>query len=527
MIYGKLCIVLHAHLPWVRHPEHVEFLEEDWLFEAISETYVPLLAAFDRMREDGVRFRITMTMTPPLVEMLRDPMLIARYRARLKKLRELAAREVERRTTDPRLERSAAMHLELYEQASRVLDERCHGDLIRGFRDHMEEGSLEIVTCPATHGYLPLMSGDDVRRAQLRAAVKNYTKHFGRRPRGIWLSECAYAPGIDALLEEQGLEFFFVDSHSVLLGDPRPCYGTYAPVRTPAGPAAFARDIETGRQVWSADSGYPGDPDYREFYRDIGFDAPIEDLRGFLHADEARRSLGFKYHRVTGKVPLFQKELYDPEVAKGRARQHAEHFVHNRHHQCKHLLGLLGRVPVVTSMYDAELFGHWWFEGPWFLEQVFRRAHEGLDGIVTRHAAEILDEDRDLQTLHVNPSSWGAEGSSQVWLNGQNAWIYRHVHHAEREMVELAKAHPEARGILRRSLNQAARELLLAQSSDWAFILTTGSVVPYAIRRIREHLHRFRNLRDQIRSGRFLEARLSDWEGRDNVFPEMDYRIYV
>lgn len=527
MTVGKLCLVLHAHLPWVRHPEHLEFLEEDWLFEAITETYVPLLAMFDRLRAEHVPFRITMTMTPPLLEMLRDPLLIERYRQRIKKLRRLAEQELDRRHEDARIERSARLNLDMLLQAAHVLDERCKGDLVRGFREHMEDGSLEIITCGATHGILPLMTSDAIRRGQLRAARRNYEKHFGRRPRGIWLAECAYAPGVDALLEEQQLEFFFLDTHGILLGDPRPRYGVFQPIRTPAGPAAFARDVETGRQVWSAESGYPGDPDYREFYRDLGFDAPYEQIQPFLHPDGARRALGFKYHRVTGSVALYQKDLYDPDVARARAKEHARNFVFNRQHQARYLQGIMGRVPVITSMYDAELFGHWWFEGPWFLEEVFRQCAQGWDSVETVHAAQVLDTNEDLQCIQPNATTWGAEGFTKVWLNGENAWIYRHVHKAEEDMLELARSHPQAFGLKRRVLNQMARELLLAQSSDWAFIMTTGSVVPYAVRRIRDHLHRFRALRDQLRSGRLQERKVALWEGRDNIFPELDYRIYL
>ena len=519
--------MLHAHLPWVRHPEHLEFLEEDWLFEALTETYIPLIAMFDRLRDEGIRFRLTMTMTPPLVEMLRDPLLLSRYRARLSKLRELAEKEVERRTEDPRVARSAALNRDYIVQAQQILDDRYHGDLVRAFREHMEAGNLEIITCSATHGILPLMISDDVRRGQLRTATRNYEKHFGRRPRGTWLAECAYAPGIDQLLEDEGIEFFFLDTHGVLLSDPRPRFGVFRPVRTPAGPAAFARDIETGRQVWSAESGYPGDPNYREFYRDLGFDAPLDEIVDYLHPDRARRALGFKYHRVTGNVALFEKDLYDPEVAMSKAKEHAHNFLFNRHHQCAHLQHLMQRTPVITSMYDAELFGHWWFEGPWFLEEIFRRAHEGVDQIQTVTATEVLDTNEDLQCVQPGATTWGAEGYAKVWLNGDNAWVYRHLHRAEAEMVKLANEHKEAVGLKRRALNQLARELLLAQSSDWNFIMTTGSVVPYAVRRVRDHLHRFRSLRDQLRSGRIKERKVALWEGRDNIFPELDYRVYT
>jgi 1,4-alpha-glucan branching enzyme len=301
----------------------------------------------------------------------------------------------------------------------------------------------------------------------------------------------------------------------------------FAPVRTAAGPALFGRDLETGRQVWSAKEGYPGDPEYREFYRDLGFDAPFEDVQPFLHPDGARRALGFKYYRITGDVPLHAKEPYEPDRARDRATTHAGNFLFNRGHQGSHLRALLGRTPVVTAMYDAELFGHWWFEGPWFIEELFRQARRiaGLRFVHAREALEIQDSD-SLQTVEPAPSSWGAEGYFSVWVNGQNAWIYRHVHRAEEEMVELAERFPAAEGITRRALDQAAREVLLAQSSDWPFIMSAGTVVSYAARRVREHLDRFWKIREWLERGQVEEERLSEWEQRMNIFPEMDWRVF-
>ncbi|MBL8196237.1 MAG: DUF1957 domain-containing protein, partial [Blastocatellia bacterium] len=371
---GYLALILHAHLPFVRHPEYPEFLEEDWLYEAITETYIPLLFLFENLVKEGVKFRVTMTLTPSLCEMLADPLLQSRYSERIAKLVKLTTSELERTKDTPYFE-AAKLHHEHFVAAQKLFNEKYHGNLIAGFRNLQDEGVLEIITCAATHGFLPLMSNDAVRRAQIHIGCRNYAKHFGRWPRGIWLPECAYQPGVDKLLAEAGLKFFIVDSHSIMFGDPRPRRGIFAPVLTPSGVAAFARDVETSEQVWSADIGYPGHPNYREFYRDLGWDAQEEYIKPFLHSDGKRRNLGIKYFRVTGKVELHEKQPYVPDWARETTINHANHFILSRLAQVRQLKQMIGRNPIVVSPYDAELFGHWWFEGPQFLSFLIKKIH--------------------------------------------------------------------------------------------------------------------------------------------------------
>ena len=520
MSLGYVNLVLHAHLPFVRHPEYDDFLEEDWLFEAISETYVPLLQAFFRLRAEGIPFRITMSITPPLAAMLDDHLLRTRYHRHLGRLLELADREVHGNRSDTPVGRLARHYQERLRGIDRFVDS-WGGDLLAAFRELQNEGRLEILACNATHGFLPLMSGPAARRAQVKAGAAAYARTFGRRPRGIWLAECGFDHGVDGILAGEGIEYFFLDAHGLEMGRPFPWRGIHAPVRTPAGPAAFARDHETGRQVWSADSGYPGDPVYREFYRDLGWDAAYEYIRPYLHDDGVRRGVGVKYHRVTGKVPLHEKELYDPDVAAGRAREHAQNFVFNRKHQVRDLAGQMDRPPLVTAMYDAELFGHWWYEGPIFIEEVLRAlAREPeLEAIA---APEYLARHGDLQRQRPNPSTWGASGTAQVWLNGQVAWMYRYQHWAEREMTGLAQRFSRAGGLQRRALQQAGRELLLMQSSDWAFIVTTGTTAPYAVRRFKRHFQNFQALHAALTSGTLDEAEISAREGATPIFADLD-----
>lgn len=529
MSHGTLSLVLHAHLPFVRHPEYDEFLEEDWLFEAMTETYIPLLAAYERLVNDGCRFQITMSVTPPLAEMLSDPLLQSRYRRQLDKHEELAEKEVHRtrRGKARAYNEAAQMYRHKLAEARRVFD-KWGGNLVNGFKAFQDQGVLEVITCGATHGFLPLMASREAVHAQIQVAKANYEKHFGRPPRGIWLPECGYGPGVSEALAEAGIRYFFVDAHGLLYGSPRPKYGVFAPVYCPkTAVAAFGRDVESSRQVWSRDEGYPGDPNYREFYRDLGYDADLKYIRPYLHSDGVRRNIGFKYHRITGNVELCDKQPYSPQAARERTAEHASNFLFNRQQQIEHLHGYLDRKPIVVAPYDAELFGHWWYEGPMFIEHLCRKAHFDQNEIVMASPWTYLQEQKVNQIVEPSPSSWGDKGYNEVWLNGSNDWVYRHLHRCEARMVSLAKRYTKPTPLELRTLNQLARELLLAQSSDWAFIMTTATAVSYAERRTRDHIHRFNTLADQMAHGGVDVLFLDEAESRDSIFQEIDYRVYA
>jgi 1,4-alpha-glucan branching enzyme len=275
MARGCLSIVLHAHLPFVRHPESTDVLEERWLYEAITGTYLPLLQVFEGLVADGVPYRCTVSLSAPLVSMMADDLLKTRYAAHLDRLVELAEKELERTRPEPHYHRLAQMYPDRFQSLRHTW--RSHdGDLVRAFRRLRDAGRLEVITSTATHAFFPLMDRNWAAiRAQVHVAADLYEKHFGARPPGMWLGECGYVPGVDELLREAAIRYFFVDTHAVLFGDRPPVYGPYAPVYCRSGVAAFARDVESSVQVWSAKEGYPGDPHYRDFYRDIGYDLPM------------------------------------------------------------------------------------------------------------------------------------------------------------------------------------------------------------------------------------------------------------
>ena len=524
---GFLALVLHAHLPFVRHPEYEEFLEEDWLFEAITETYIPLINVFDRLIEEGIDFRITMSLTPPLISMLADELLQTRYIRYIEKRMQLTEKEIERTKHQKEFNSLARRYNANFTNARYVFAEKYQRNIVQAFKKFQDAGKVEVITCSATHGFLPLMNNNlNAIRAQIHVAVKHYQKHFGKRPNGIWLPECGYEQGIDWILKDAGIRFFITETHGILFATPRPKYGIYAPIYCPSGVAAFGRDVESSRQVWSAKEGYPGDFFYREFYRDVGYDLDYDYIRPYLHGDGKRSNIGIKYYRITGKTD--QKEPYSHEMALDKAAEHAGNFMFNREKQIEYLASVMDRNPIIIAPYDAELFGHWWFEGPDWINYLFRKIAYDQKTISPITPMEYLELYPVNQVCKPSLSSWGYKGYCEYWLNESNDWIYRHLHKAAERMVELARtySYTNVNPLQNRALNQASRELLLAQSSDWAFIMRTGTMVEYAIKRTKEHLSRFTRLCNDICSNTIDANWLTDIESKDNIFPEIDYRVY-
>jgi 1,4-alpha-glucan branching enzyme len=528
MPLGYLCLVLHAHLPFVRHPEYDDFLEEDWFYEAITETYIPILDVFDKLERDGADWRMTMSVTPTLAAMLSDPLLQYRYVRHIDNLIALACKEVERTRLQPEFNHLARMYEERFERARDMFVKQYGNNLLNGFRRFFEAGKLELITCGATHGFFPLMSvSPNAVRAQVEIGAREFQRHFGKRPQGIWLPECGYAPAVDEILRDAGIRYFFTDTHGVLFAEPRPKYGIYAPIVCPkSGVAVLGRDTESSKQVWSAVEGYPGDYLYREFYRDVGFDLDYEYLKPHLHQSGIRSHLGIKYYKITGRTD--HKQPYDPRAALAKAADHAGNFMFNREKQVEWLSGAMdGRPALIVAPYDAELFGHWWFEGPDWINYLLRKIHFDQQTIKTITIPEYLERHSTIQVSQPSFSSWGYKGYCEVWLEGSNDWIYRHLHEVADRMVELAQRYGQPTPLQRRALNQAAREAMLAQSSDWAFIMKTGTMVEYAQQRTHTHILNFNHLYEQLKQDSVDEGWLAEVERRHNVFPDIDYRVYA
>ena len=523
---GLLALILHAHLPFVRHPEQQDFLEERWLFEAMTESYLPLLQRFQRLANDRVAFRLTMSFSPTLLAMLSDTLLQDRYLRHLDRLIELTDKEIQRTRWQPPFQRLALFYHHRLTTARRQFSDVYRRDVIRPFRELSDGGYIELMGSCATHGYLPLLDTNQAAvRAQIRLGLQLFERTFGKRPAGFWLPECGYQPGHERLLDAEGIRYFVTDAHGLLLGAPRPKYGVFAPGICPNGVAAFGRDLDTSRSVWSATEGYPGHPDYREFYRDIGHDLEYEYLRPYLNGDGARVDTGIKYYRVTGRTEV--KHPYDPDRALEQAAHDASRFVARRRQQVRRLRQFMDRAPLIVSPYDTELFGHWWFEGPDWLEFVLRKPQGARRALRFVTPSEYLAEHPQHQPLAPALSSWGEGGYHDVWLNGTNDWIYRHLHTMAERMVDVATRFPAAEPLRRRALNQMARELLLTQASDWAFILKAQTHTGYAYRRLNDHIARFTRLYESVTDGAIDDAWLTDLEATDRLFPFLDYHVYA
>jgi 1,4-alpha-glucan branching enzyme len=514
-----VAIVLHAHLPFVRHPEHPESLEERWLFEAITETYLPLLDVIDGLARDGVRAAVTVSLSPTLLAMFGDPFLRTRYRRHLDDLLQLGDREVRRTRDDPALHGCARLYADRLAHARSRYVDHWRGDITAAFRGFAEAGRIEVATTSATHAVLPLLAPKPACvRAQIGVGVAEARRWLGTVPTGFWLPECAFEPGLDEELARVGIRWCILDTHGLTHATPQPVYGVYAPIACPSGVVAYGRDPDSATQVWSAESGYPADPWYRDFHRDIGFDLPLDAL-GPFGASGLRVPTGLKYYRITGDTA--EKEPYEPARARDRVAEHAAHFVASRLAQVTALRAVMDRPPVLVCPYDAELFGHWWFEGPDWLDATLRRiaATPGLDAV---GLSADLERDPVAQRAIPAASTWGWRGHHGVWLQPENDWIYPRLHQAARALLSLRDAGPPPGSWQRRALVQALRELLLAQSSDWAFMMARGTTVAYARARTLAHLDACTRLCDAVAQGALDESFLAACEAQAPIFPDLD-----
>ena len=525
---GSMLFVLHAHLPYVNHPEDAAFLEENWFFEAVVETYVPIISVLERLAAEGIRPGLAVSISPTLGAMLENEALEKKLGLYVEARLELLEKELERARDIPPLLKTVKLYQKLYEEAAALLH-KYSGDLITPLKSLQHAGQIEIITTSATHAVLPLLTRPEAVRAQLAAAAEDYQDRFNRKPSGFWLPECAYEPRLNSFLKLSGFNYTFTESHS-LDGAAQTANGVHAPYRTSNGLRPFARDSASSSEVWSSKTGYPGDPAYREFYRDLGYDGDYEYMRPYLGVDGIRRPLGLKYHRITGhEADLSAKQYYDPDEALLRVEAHATDFLARRMKQTEDFYASRSARPLIVSCYDAELFGHWWFEGPAFLEAVIRKIRVERLPLQLVTPSEYLNSCQEPQEISPGISSWGEKGYFDPWVNETNDFIYPAVYAATDKMIETANRfrNQDLSSVNARALNQAARETLLSQSSDWAFLLYIDSHADYAKRRLEGHAAGAIKLLGEVIAGRVDEKDLAALEKHNSLFPRLDFRVFA
>jgi 1,4-alpha-glucan branching enzyme len=521
---GYIGLTLHAHLPFVRNPEFNRFLEEDWLYEAISETYLPMLRVFNRLRADGIPYKLTFSISPTLSSMLSDHLLQSRYAEYADRMLNLGQKEMKRTADQPEFYRLAKMYCDMHQQNLEDFNELYKQNILTGFRSLEETGHLVLITSAATHAFLPLYQDyPQAVKAQVELAIESHISHFRKKPKGFWLPECGYYPGLEKILSSYDIKYFFTATHALTLANKKVERGIFAPVDCGHDISAFARDYGLSQAVWSEDDGYPVDRVYRDFYRDIGYDLDVEYLKPYLHDKRIRSFTGFKYWAVTSKSDF--KRVYNPDIAQKRVSEHAGNFIYMIERKTKNLSRILDRPPLFTLPFDAELFGHWWFEGVSWLEEVIRLLAEN------KHIELLTSEDylsRFPENQHALPaySSWGTKGYSSVWVDGSNDWIYRHIHRSIDRMTELVERFPDQVSLKGRFLKHAAREILLAMASDWPFVISNGTSVGYAQHRLKEHIHNFNLVYENMCRNSVNTEWLTRTEKKTNIFPDIDYRIF-
>jgi len=524
---GQMIIHLHAHLPFIW--DRINYgttgywrpggYVEEWYHEAMRETYIPLVRIFDQLLSEGVDFKLSMDISPTLCNMMRNPVLQEEFLNYIDSLIALAKTEVQRTTRqEPWYLMPAKMHLrEFLRSKSTFL--KYDRDLTRAFKKLQDLGKLEILTCGATHGFLPLMGSEFIEaiRGQIKTAVLDYEDTFGRKPYGIWLPECAYTPGIEKVLEEFGIRYFFSETHTIMRADTHVEFGVHAPVYIRGSQVAvFPRDPETGKQVWSGEEGYPGDPDYLEFH-----------LRGGP----------LKYNRITDRRGTF-KQAYVPEWADSKAAAHAQHFMENRNFRFDYIKNWFWKKPLVVATYDAELFGHHWYEGPRFLYYMFKKMYYNQNQTELTTPSHYLAQHQYNQEIYPTPSSWGDKGTFDKWMYGSVSWMYRHMNDACEEMINLStwgrdngmdNSQKDNPGV--RILSQMARELLLTQNSDAGFNISNGHFADHMKKLYFNNLNSFWTLANMfvrfMQTGEFDEIKLRKMERSGNIFPVIDPFVWA
>lgn len=491
MAKPSINFVLHAHLPWLKGAGRWPFGEE-WLYQGMLDTYLPLLDLLGRLRAGGIRGAITMGITPVLIEMLRDRALVAGFDSYLDSRIELLEEDiVSFGTAEPALRQLAIDARATIQNMRKHWREKYDRDVIGAFRGFAQSGDIEIITSSATHAYLPLLDSPKAVEAQLATGLEITAEAFGKRRAGVWLPECGFDPNVIPILERLGIEFFYADERAIQGLEPN----VDRPFLYPnSNVCYFVRHPMARGELMDTDLGYPGNSWYREFYK-------------------RHNNSGTRYWRVTSKdAGLGEKEPYEAARALEQIRLHAADF--------NKKIGALkneGSRAYLTFTFDAELFGHWWGEGVlWLEETLVQLQHDRTAGFLS--PSEYLASHPRPHELALPRSSWGVGGDDRIWFNPKTEDYWKSVHSAQRRFEELTTA----RDLDSPLYLQAARELFLLQSSDWPFMISNHAANGYPGERIEMHASRFQQcdaaLCEEPADRRILEAAVKN----DTLFERLN-----
>jgi 1,4-alpha-glucan branching enzyme len=542
--YGSFVLVLHTHIPYVlRHDP----LGEEWIFDSTAECYIPLLNIFNRLIEEGVSPKVTMGLTPVLVEQLSDPYFISQFEAYCQRKIELARQDFQTfRSKNGDLAYMAKLWRHFYARTLTVFRTKYNQNIIAAFKDMQDQGHIELITSMATHCYCPLIREDTSIQAQLKLAINSYQTRFGRHPSGIWLPECGYRPrnvwrppvknapednhaylrkGVEEFIDENDLDYFVVSNEQLMKAyahdnhlTPLDIYFAGGAKITKKPVTIFTRDASISEQVWNFFGGYPGDSNYLDFHK--------------RHSNSRLR-----YWKTTDRnLDMSRKQPYFiPYVRDHKIAEHAGHYKWLIKESLKANYHRAGKPTLIMTAFDTELFGHWWFEGPAWLYRVIKWVSADHE-INIKTCSEYRAQHSPNKYIHLHESSWGTGNNNNVWINPKNEWIWSLIYQAEKEIRYLGYefAWRQKDHLMQRILNQCMRELLLLQSSDWGFMITNNSTKNYAEQRVAEHHENFNRLSKiawDYGYGRWVNE--GEWgflaacENKNNIFSAPDLNWYA
>ena len=519
-----ISVVLNAHLPFVR-----EYSKEDWgyikgeevrYFEYVSETLLPLLETLHRLETDHVHFRLGLAISPVLFHMLGDEHLQTKYITYVDKQIELGQREIERTANNSQLNKLAKIYYDKIVDRRITFTERYEKNLLKAFDYYRRKGKVEILGSCATHAFLPFLGhNQESLQAQMETPIAGYRRHFGS-PQGFWLPNLGWTAAIEPYLRAYNYTYTIVESHGLLFGNPAPEKGCFYPVKTPNGTFILGRDKNIIREI----DKITYDAAYRNNNRDVGYELPPETVKQFLTADGGRSKTGYKYWAGSENG---QNVIYNPEAAAEKLSGYTRVFLENTIERLEEVSKNMEETPISLLTQTCEYFGHLWHEGPQFLEGLFRMAGGYRDlGFVCPSEYIFKQNISALQTVEPHYSSCGTHGYAETWLDVSNDWIYRHLYRAMERMTELAERFPDDTGLKERALNQAAREILLAQSSDWPALLYRQDSTEYARNQAESALRNFTTIYEALGSNYISTEWLTTLERKHNIFPQINYRVF-